>query len=49
MPQRAWKRFEAMLHQGLLPKAIVYNALFDAFGKRELPQRFWKRIDAMLH
>ena len=47
MLQRAWKRFEVMLHQGLLPNAIVYNPLLSACSKRELPHRVCKRIKAM--
>ena len=49
IPQRAWKRIEAMLHQGLLPKAIIYSALFSACMNRGLPQTVLQRIKAMLH
>ena len=39
LPQRALQLLEAMLHQGLLPDVVTYNALISACEKGTLPQR----------
>ena len=38
-PQRTFERFQAMLHHGVLPDAISYNALISACKKSTMPQR----------
>ena len=38
-----------MLHQGLLPDVITYNALISACEKGALPQRALQLLEAMLH
>merc|ERR1711920_888232 len=38
-----------MLHQGLLPNVITYNALISACEKGALPQRALQFLETMLH
>ena len=48
-PQRALHLLEAMLHQGLLPDGIPYDALISACGKGTQPQRALQLLEAMMH
>ena len=38
-----------MLHQGLLPDGIPYDALISACGKGTQPQRALQLLEAMMH
>merc|ERR1712039_876525 len=40
---------ETMLHQGLLPNVVTYNALISACEKGALPQRALQLFETMLH
>ena len=49
LPRRVHELFKTMLHQGLNPDVITYNALIGACERGTLPQRALQLLEAMLH